>query len=1597
MATDIFQGGGAAQIAFVFDNVADSEGLVSAFRAGVEVHVLDAAQDGLAQIAAILEGRSNVEALHVVGHGSQGSLDLGTLTLDAGNIGTYSDVLGRIGNALAEDGDILLYGCNVADSALGAQFVGQIAQVTGADIAASIDLTGSAARGGDWTLEYRQGNVTTDGALNAEAVYNLDTLLDVTKDVTPTMNTQPGNFVPGFTLSTIEPVAGDPDNGVNGGIYLDSQKTSASFTVAADGFTVASFDLTGMTFLKPLNLQPEFTVTIVGNKAGGGTATAQLRSSGGTSTFAVTDMFDDMTGLTSFDVTMALTNGMQGAFAWDLTFDAFTVNNISLPPPGAPNLSAGSDLGISNTDNITSAAALAFSGTGPAGDSTSMARVFIDKNNNGSFDAGTDVSNTATLVNGTWAVGGLSTAGLSDGTYKAYATLTPSGGAASALSPALNFTLDRTAPTLAITSNRSTLKAGETATITFTFSEDPGATFTWNGSTGDLLVSGGTLGAISGSGLTRTATFTPTAGTNGGTASISVAAGSYTDAAGNAGGSGSTPSLSFDTLAPQVMSITRVGPETSNATSVQYTVVLDSNVNGIDASDFQLTGTNSTTGTVAGVTGSGTTYTVTATGISGDGTLRLDLKSNGTGIVDAAGNAAPGFTGGQTYTIDQSVPLLAAPIQIDDTALKIGETATVTFSFTEAVTGFTTADVSVPNGALSNLSSPDGGMTWTATLTPDDAVTDASNVLTLDYAGIADLAGNVGTGTANSANYAVDTVRPALASGITISDSKLAIGQTATVTFTFNKAVIGFDIADVTVPNGTLSQLASSDGGTTWTAILTPSGATSDATNTLTLNYAGISDLAGNAGFGIASSGNYEVDTVRPTLASSITISDTPLTSGDTATVAFTFTEAVTDFDAGDVSVPNGALSNLSSSDGGMTWTATLTPDDAVTDASNVLTLDYAGIADMAGNAGVGSVSSGNYAVNTTVPGLAQPIAISNPTLAIGASATVTFVFNEAVVGFTVEDVAVPHGTLSDLRTDDNITWTATLTPAANATSTGNVLTLDYTGIANTAGNVGVGSSDSIGYDVDTVRPTLALDIAISDTALISGETATVSFTFNEAVTGFAVANVDVPSGTLSGLGSSDGGKTWSAVFIPSANTSAATNIMTVSLAGVTDGAGNTGAGSATSPSYAVQTKPLATTTIDGVMVDRETLPVDPATGLASTVLTVPLITSNRPDNPSTPNSGLADIPLGLGLGNGPRTELLVSLPVGTGMWAEGPSMLLTNEQALLDLIRRIENQTASGSSAQPGMTGNGSSFLASLAPDTLLHSQTLVLSAAPGLSSPPTIFVSGSSTTPVGGGHNATAIGLIIDTTGLPTSSILQLNNVDFAAIVGAATVRDGDGRNFVTGDDASQNIVLGADDDTLHGGGGDDYVGSLGGNDWLYGDDGNDTVSGGEGNDWLFGGNGHDRLLGGARHDRLDGGAGNDTLKGEAGNDRITGGLGRDKMWGGSGRDVFDFNSAKESKVGSQRDIVYDFKSGQDRIDLRDIDANTRLKGNQKFAWTGSEAPFLSPKDGSAFLKAGFTGEAGELRYENGILMGDVNGDGRADFQIKIVGKFAHSDVIL
>ncbi|MGK9546250.1 Ig-like domain-containing protein, partial [Salmonella enterica subsp. enterica] len=83
-----------------------------------------------------------------------------------------------------------------------------------------------------------------------------------------------------------------------------------------------------------------------------------------------------------------------------------------------------------------------------------------------------------------------------------------------------------------------------------------------------------------------------------------------------------------------------------------------------------------------------------------------------------------------------------ATIVVADNSLTIGETSLVTITFSEAVTGFSNADLTVANGTLTAVSSADGGITWTATLTPTNAITDTTNLITLDNSGVQNGSGN---------------------------------------------------------------------------------------------------------------------------------------------------------------------------------------------------------------------------------------------------------------------------------------------------------------------------------------------------------------------------------------------------------------------------------------------------------------------------------------------------------------------------------------------------------------------------------------------------------------------------------------------------------------------------------------------------------------------------------------------------------------------------------------------------------------------------------------------------------------------------------------
>jgi hypothetical protein len=143
-------------IVFIDAGLPNFNEILSQLDPGLMVHVIPADGDGLSFIADTLANESGVEAVHILSHGAQGTLVLGDLALTAGMILARPAEMDAIRAALSANADLLIYGCDLAAGAEGASFVDTLAAATGADVAASTDLTGL---GGDWDLEYSTGPI----------------------------------------------------------------------------------------------------------------------------------------------------------------------------------------------------------------------------------------------------------------------------------------------------------------------------------------------------------------------------------------------------------------------------------------------------------------------------------------------------------------------------------------------------------------------------------------------------------------------------------------------------------------------------------------------------------------------------------------------------------------------------------------------------------------------------------------------------------------------------------------------------------------------------------------------------------------------------------------------------------------------------------------------------------------------------------------------------------------------------------------------------------------------------------------------------------------------------------------------------------------------------------------------------------------------------------------------------------------------------------------------------------------------------------------------------------------------------------------------
>jgi Ca2+-binding RTX toxin-like protein len=426
----------------------------------------------------------------------------------------------------------------------------------------------------------------------------------------------------------------------------------------------------------------------------------------------------------------------------------------------------------------------------------------------------------------------------------------------------ITLAVDTVVPTIALSSSKNSLIAGDTTTLNFTLSE---ASTTFAAS--DVNVSGGVLSNFTGSGASYTALFTPTANstTNG---TVSVASGVFADTAGNVNADGldvnnyvtmTINTVPADTTAPTI-TVATSATSLSALQTAAITFTLSEASSNFFASDVSVSG-----GTISNFSGGGSTYKALFTPIANSTANGVVSIASGV-FTDTAGNAnADGLDTNNTITlsIDTVVPTIA--LSAAKSSVIAGDTTTLTFTLSEASTSFVASDVAVTGGALSNFTG--SGTTYTALFTPT-ANSTTSGTVSVASGVFADAVGNAnadGLDANNTITLAVDTLLPTIA--VSSNKSSLQGGDSATLTFSLSEPSTTFVASDVTVSGGSLSNFTGS--GTSYTATFT---LVADSAVTGTVNIANgvFADAAGNKNVDGSDANNTVNFSLIPTITNEI-------------------------------------------------------------------------------------------------------------------------------------------------------------------------------------------------------------------------------------------------------------------------------------------------------------------------------------------------------------------------------------------------------------------------------------------------------------------------------------------------------------------------------------------------------------------------------------------------------------------------------------------------------------------------------------------------------------------------------------------------------
>ena len=842
---------------------------------------------------------------------------------------------------------------------------------------------------------------------------------------------------------------------------------------------------------------------------------------------------------------------------------SITIDETAPNGPSTPDMTTDTDLGTSNSDNITSDTTPTFTGTAESGSIVTL------------YDTdGTTSLGSVTASSGTWSI---TSSTLSAGSHTVTAKAADAAGNVSAASLGLAVTIDNTAPvvTSVVVPANGNYKAEQN--LDFTVNFDEAVTVVTTGGTPQMILIIGSSTAyanyLSGSGTTalvfRCTLTNGLTDANGITVdAMSSNGGSLNDAAGNnatltLNSVDPTNSVLVDTTSPSVISIVRQPPSggTTNAVSVIYRVTFSESVTGVDIADFTLTTTGTAAGTIASVSSpSGTMIDVTVNTITGNGSLRLDLKSSGTDILDAAANTIDGgYECGQIYTIDNTAPSVSSIVRQNPTSETTNSSSVVfRVTFNESVSGLDTTDFTLTktdtaDGTVASVSSVSGS-TYDVTVNAISGVGTLRLDLNDSGTGITDVCvNNIASGYTSGQIYTIDRTAPTVTSVTAPLNGTYKAGQNLDFTVNFSENVEvnttgGTPRISLTIGSSTVYANYISGSGTAalvfrYTVASGDTDSDGIAVGTsIDLNSGTIKDTAGNdTNFTLNSVGSTDsvlVDTTAPTVLGVTVPSNGAYKAGQNLDFTVNFSENVEVSTTGGtprISLTIGSntvYANYSSGSGSaaLVFRYTVASGDNDSDgiAVSSLGLNSGAIKDTSGNDASLALNSVGSTYSVLVDNTAPTVTITSDALTNTNTTPIpiTFTFSESVTGFVIGDITVGNGTAGNFN-GSGTTYTADITPSGDGSVTVDVAAIvaqDIAGNNNTA-------ATQLSRTYDTTAPT----VTITSVAPINTNTAPISvtITFSESVTGFVIGDITVVNGTAGNFSGS--GTTYTTDITPNA------------------------------------------------------------------------------------------------------------------------------------------------------------------------------------------------------------------------------------------------------------------------------------------------------------------------------------------------------------------------------------------------------------------------------------------------------------------------------